>query len=132
MLLYLSFVFAPMQLRCSLDVPPMYLLFLSVCSTFPSRFLPICSSIYYRTSIGHQSNNKRTSIGQKIGVLRSYSLATRFLLYTYLYRSSRDAKIPFFFSYLVVSTNKLSTKLQKAVRQSVISPQKCFNCSAIQ
>ena len=84
MLPYLSFVFTPMYLQCSFDVPPMYLLFLSVYSTFPSCFLPICSSIYYRTSIGQQSNIKRTSIEQKIGILRSYSLATCFLPYTYL------------------------------------------------
>ena len=47
-------------LRFWLVVASMYLLFLSVRSTFHTRFKPVCSSILYRTSIGHQSDNNRT------------------------------------------------------------------------
>ena len=52
-------------LRFWLVVASMYLLFLSVRSTFHTRFQLVCSSILYRTSIGHQSDNNRTTIEQK-------------------------------------------------------------------
>ena len=66
-------------LRFWLVVASMYLLFLSVRSTFHTRFKPVCSSIYFRTSIGQQSNNKRTSIEYKALLLPCIIGATPWL-----------------------------------------------------